>query len=115
MQDYPDSLFSLAVKQMSIYQKALPLRPGLYRLDLVIKDVSSGNVGAVNTRLAVPRYDDDKLEASTLDYCGPDRTRARQADWHRAVCIGFIQGPAEVGRQFHDRRTKWEFTCRSTI
>ena len=64
--DYPDSLFSLANKQMSIYQKALPLRPGLYRLDLVIKDVSSGNVGAVNTRLAVPRYDEDKLEASTL-------------------------------------------------
>jgi hypothetical protein len=64
--DYPDSLFALASKQMSIYQKALPLRPGLYRLDLVIKDVSSGNVGAVNTRLAVPRYDEDKLEASTL-------------------------------------------------
>jgi GWxTD domain-containing protein len=64
--DYPDSLFPLASKQMSIYQKALPLRPGLYRLDLVIKDVSSGNVGAVNTRLAVPRYDEDKLEASTL-------------------------------------------------
>jgi GWxTD domain-containing protein len=64
--DYPDSLFALASKQMSIYQKALPLRPGLYRLDLVIKDVSSGNVGAINTRLAVPRYDEDKLEASTL-------------------------------------------------
>ncbi len=66
MKDYPDSLFNLAVKQLSVYQKALPLRPGLYRLDIVIKDVSSGNVGAVNTRLAVPRYDDDKLEASTL-------------------------------------------------
>ncbi len=66
LKDYPDSLFAMAVKQQSIYQKALPLRPGLYRLDLVVKDVSSGNVGAVNTRLAVPRYDEDKLEASTL-------------------------------------------------
>jgi GWxTD domain-containing protein len=64
--DFPDSLFQMSVKQMSIYQKALPLRPGLYRLDLVVKDVSSGNVGAVNTRLAVPRYDEEKLEASTL-------------------------------------------------
>jgi GWxTD domain-containing protein len=64
--DYPESLFSMAVKQMSVYQKAVPLRPGLYRLDLVVKDVSSGNVGAVNTRLAVPRYDEEKLEASTL-------------------------------------------------
>ena len=66
MKDYPDSLFQLSVKQMSVYQKTLPLRPGLYRLDLVIKDVSSGNVGAENTRLAVPRYGEEKLEASTL-------------------------------------------------
>jgi len=66
IKDYPDSLFSQAVKQQSIYQKALPLRPGLYRLDIVVKDVNSGNVGAVNTRLAVPRYDENKLEASTL-------------------------------------------------
>jgi hypothetical protein len=66
MKDYPDSLFQLSVKQMSIYQKSLPLRPGLYRLDLVVKDVQSGNVGAVNTRLAVPRYDEEKLEASSL-------------------------------------------------
>jgi len=64
--DFPDSLFQQAVKMSSIYQKALPLRPGLYRLDLVIKDVDSGNVGVVNTRLAVPRYEDDKLEASSL-------------------------------------------------
>jgi GWxTD domain-containing protein len=66
LKDYPDSLFALAVKQQSIYQKALPLRPGLYRLDIVIKDVNSGNVGAINTRLAVPRYDEEKLEASSL-------------------------------------------------
>ena len=64
--DFPDSLYQLSVKQSSVYQKALPLRPGLYRLDLVIKDVASGNVGAVNTRLAVPRYDEEKLEASSL-------------------------------------------------
>jgi GWxTD domain-containing protein len=64
--DYPESLFKQSMKLSSIYQKALPLRPGLYRLDLVIKDVSSGNVGAVNTRLPVPRYDEEKLEASSL-------------------------------------------------
>jgi GWxTD domain-containing protein len=66
IKDYPDSLFSGAVKQQSIYQKSLPLRPGLYRLDIVVKDVNSGNVGAINTRLAVPRYDEEKLAASSL-------------------------------------------------
>ena len=64
--DYPNTLYQQSLKQSSIYQKALPLRPGLYRLDIVIKDVNSGNVGAVNERLAVPRYDEEKLEASTL-------------------------------------------------
>jgi GWxTD domain-containing protein len=64
--DFPDSLFQQSVKLQSIYQKAVPLRPGLYRLDLVIKDVQSGNVGVVNSRLQVPRYEDEKLEASSL-------------------------------------------------
>src|SRR5271163_2314615 len=64
--DFPDSLFQQSVKLQSIYQKSVPLRPGLYRLDLVIKDVDSGNVGVINTRLAVPRYEDEKLEASSL-------------------------------------------------
>jgi GWxTD domain-containing protein len=64
--DFPESLFQQSVKLHSIYQKAVPLRPGLYRLDLVIKDVQSGNVGVVNARLQVPRYEDDKLETSSL-------------------------------------------------
>ena len=64
--DYPESLYKLSQRQSSIYQKTLPLRPGLYRLDIVVKDVNSGNVGAVNSRLAVPRYEDEKLDASSL-------------------------------------------------
>src|SRR5947208_208495 len=64
--DFPDSLFQQSLKLQSIYQKAIPLRPGLYRLDLVIKDVQNRNIGVVNSRLQVPRYEDDKLEASSL-------------------------------------------------
>ncbi len=62
----PDSLLQQSLKGFSIYQKAVPLRPGLYRLDVVVKDVNSGNVGAVNTRVAVPQYSDDQLSSSTL-------------------------------------------------
>src|SRR5258706_133893 len=64
--DFPDSLYQQSLKLQSIYQKAIPLRPGLYRLDLVIKNVQSGNIGVVNSRLQVPRYEDEKLEASSL-------------------------------------------------
>jgi GWxTD domain-containing protein len=64
--DVPSSLLQQSLKGYSIYQKAVPLRPGLYRLDVVVKDVNSNNVGALNTRLAVPRYEEEKLASSTL-------------------------------------------------
>jgi GWxTD domain-containing protein len=65
-QQIPTALLAHELGGRSIYQKAVPLRPGLYRLDLVVKDVNSGNVGVINTRLAVPQYTDEKLSSSTL-------------------------------------------------
>jgi len=64
--DFPDSLLQQSLKGDSVYQKAVPLSPGLYKLDIVLKDVNSNNVGVIDARLAVPPYDDDKLDASTL-------------------------------------------------
>jgi len=64
--DFPDSLLQGSLRTSSIYQKAVPLRPGLYRLDVVLKDTTSNNIGVVNTRLAVPPFEEDKLSASTL-------------------------------------------------
>jgi GWxTD domain-containing protein len=64
--DVPDTLLQQSLHGVSIYQKAVPLRSGLYRLDIVLKDVNSGNVGVVNTRLAVPRFEDDQLSTSSL-------------------------------------------------
>jgi GWxTD domain-containing protein len=64
--DFPSTLLQQSLKGYSIYQKAVPLRPGLYRLDIVVKDVNSGNVGVVNTRLPVPRYEEDKLASSKI-------------------------------------------------
>jgi GWxTD domain-containing protein len=64
--DFSDSSLDPSLKGFSIYQKAVPLRPGLYKLDLVVKDVNSGNVGVVNTRLGVSPIPNDKLETSSL-------------------------------------------------
>ncbi|MDE3138192.1 MAG: GWxTD domain-containing protein, partial [Acidobacteriota bacterium] len=65
-QQIPNSLLQKSLDGRSIYQKAVPLRPGLYRLDLVVKDVNSGNVGVINTRLPVPQYTDSQLSSSSL-------------------------------------------------
>jgi GWxTD domain-containing protein len=64
--DVPAALLQQSLATASIYQKAIPLSPGLYRLDIVLKDTNNGNVGVVNTRLAVPRFEDDSLSSSTL-------------------------------------------------
>ena len=54
------------VAQSCLYQKSIPLRPGLYRLDVVVKDVESGNVGVIGTTLRVPQYEEGALAASSL-------------------------------------------------
>ena len=64
--DFPESLLKASLQGQSVYQKAVPLRPGLYRLDLIVKDVHSGNVGTTYTSIKVPRYEEDKLTSSTL-------------------------------------------------
>lgn len=64
--DIPESLFPSSRNLFSIYQKSVPLRSGLYRLDLVIKDTLSGNLGVFNTAVRVPRFEDDKMDASSL-------------------------------------------------
>src|SRR5258708_939612 len=64
--DFPESLFQSSLNLFSAYQKSLPLRSGLYRLDLVVKDTLSGNLGVFNTALRVPHFEDDKIDASSL-------------------------------------------------
>jgi GWxTD domain-containing protein len=62
----PDNDFQRELVGASIFQKSFPMRPGLYKIDLVLKDINSGNIGSYTTRLRVPGYDDEKLESSTL-------------------------------------------------
>ncbi len=64
--DIPDSLFQKSLTQSSLYQKSVPLHPGLYRLDVVVKDVESGNVAVIGTSLRVPQYEEGLLNASSL-------------------------------------------------
>jgi len=62
----PASILQQSLATSQIYQKAIPLSPGLYRLDIVVKDTTSQNVGVKNERLAVPQFHDDELSSSSL-------------------------------------------------
>jgi len=48
----------------SFYQYSIPLSPGLYRLDLAVKDALSGRTGIKSALLRVPRFKVDRLDAS---------------------------------------------------
>lgn len=50
----------------SAYQKGMPLAPGVYRVDVVVRDVESGKRGVVSKGFTVPKYDSEKLSTSTL-------------------------------------------------
>ncbi|HUJ32771.1 MAG TPA: GWxTD domain-containing protein [Candidatus Acidoferrum sp.] len=63
---FPVSLLQPSLATFQIYQKEVPLSPGLYRLDIVVKDTASGKVGVASTALRVPAFQDDRLAASSL-------------------------------------------------
>jgi hypothetical protein len=50
----------------SAYQKALPLAPGTYKVDVVVRDVASGATGIRHIGFTVPRYDAKQLSTSTI-------------------------------------------------
>ena len=64
--DIPDSLLKQALEQKSLYQRSIPLNSGRYKLELVLKDLHSGNVGTHYFGLVVPRYPDDQLGISSI-------------------------------------------------
>jgi GWxTD domain-containing protein len=64
--EVPADMLSKAVDGSSIYQKSIPLAPGMYRLNLVCKDVTGGNMTTYPMALNVPHFDDEKLASSSL-------------------------------------------------
>lgn len=64
--DIPAELLEKEIGSVALYWKALPMRPGLYRLDVVVKDVNGDKTGIFSRSYTVPDYGDEKLTSSTL-------------------------------------------------
>jgi GWxTD domain-containing protein len=50
----------------ALFQKAVPLAPGTYRLNVVMKDIVGGNMTNYEMALNVPRYEEEQLGMSSL-------------------------------------------------
>jgi GWxTD domain-containing protein len=65
--DIPAELLEKEVNNSALYWNALPMKPGLYRLDVVAKDVNGEKVGIFSRSYTVPDFsNEEKLSASTL-------------------------------------------------
>src|SRR3984957_10944647 len=64
--EVPADMLQKALDGASIYQKEIPLAPGMYRLNIVCKDVTGGNMTTYPMALNVPHFDEEKLASSSL-------------------------------------------------
>jgi len=77
--DVPAELLPRTAENASVYWKALPLRPGHYKLYIAVKDVNGDRKGIWSRSIIVPDFSDDKLATSTLivaDQMEPVPTKA---------------------------------------
>ena len=64
--DVPEHEFQHYQDQKSVYQEAVPLKPGRYKLSLVLKDDLNGHMGSEEIGIVVPNFSEDQLTHSTL-------------------------------------------------
>lgn len=80
-----------AKDRKSVYQKAIALTPGTYKVDVVVRDVGTGNKGIRSIGFTVPRYDENKLATSTLILASTLRSTTE-----RDIGGSFVIGAAKV-------------------
>jgi len=64
--DVPAELLPRTAENSSVYWKALPLRPGRYKVEVAVKDVNGDRKGLWSRGIVVPEFSDDKLSTSSL-------------------------------------------------
>src|SRR5580658_4529210 len=64
--DVPADELPRTAENASVYWKALPLRPGRYKLSIAVKDVNGDRKGVWARGIVVPEFSDDKLASSSL-------------------------------------------------
>jgi hypothetical protein len=64
--DEPKELLEKALLTSQLYWKAVPLRPGMYKIDIAAKDVNGKRVGTLAHSLRVPEFDEETLASSSV-------------------------------------------------
>jgi GWxTD domain-containing protein len=62
----PTEMLTAQMKRSSVYGHSVYLAPGTYRLNVVVKDVVGNTTNNYETALHVPKFEEDKLAASSV-------------------------------------------------
>ena len=95
-----DGQFQRLLNGSRVYQKIVPLPPGRYKIDLVVKDLHTDNVGTITEALTVPRYPEGELTSSSLiiaDLIEPIPSRQIGA---AMFVLGDLKVRPSVGQEF---------------
>jgi len=95
--------YSSVQAQYGTYQRKLVLKPGKYRLDLIVKDTVSGKVGTQATSLEVPKPPDALLNTSSMIL-----TKEIEAT-DQEIVDPFVLGPFKMLPQVDRRFTNSDF------
>ena len=98
--DVPPTEFPRFGALTSAYQRSLPLRPGLYKLTVVVKDTQSGRMGSLEVSTRVPHYFDDQLSNSSLILADVVKPLPSRQVGTGAFVIGGMQVRPNVTRVF---------------
>jgi len=95
--DVPAELLPRTAENASVYWKALPLRPGHYKLYIAVKDVNGDRKGVYSRSVTVPEYSEDKLATSSLIVADQMEPVATKASGSGSFVIGTTKVRPRVG------------------
>jgi GWxTD domain-containing protein len=99
--EYTDDTYERGKSSRSEYQKIIALPPGQrFKLDLILKDINSGNIGAVSMGIVVPKYDNENLQCSTIILANSIMAQTNTSDQLEEFVLGDLKIVPNVKSQF---------------
>lgn len=107
---YKPEALANGLRSRSVYQKAVPLESKMrYRLDLVVKDLNSDQVGVTRLGIIPPSFDPENLSTSSLilsDYLRPEDDEKRL---NEMFVIGDVKVRPNLTKVFDKRDPFWVY------
>jgi hypothetical protein len=99
--DYRPEEMEQGLLERSMYQKIIPLNSKIrHKVDLVVKDLNSGKVGAISKGLIPPGPSPDQLEASSLVLAEFIQTLGKTPEQDQMFVLGDVKVRPSIDKVF---------------